>query len=467
MTSTAGCRWLRSATAAFRKRAPQRWEGVKTCNLAAWRDDLLRVNGLDESYSGWGLEDSDLVIRLLHAGVRHKSARFAAPVFHLWHAENDRSRLAENQRRLDALITSQRVAAEIGRQPLPMNPPRSVLVVVTRRIGDVLLATPLIRSLKRAWPEAAIDVLVFAGTEGVLAANPDIRRVITIAERPGWRRHLALLAGIARRYDVALSVVPSDRPTLYAWLAGRWRAGLVLDERKHRWKKWLLQRWVPFDNLNTHTVLMHLALARVLDIAPCHDVIAAWSEQDSQRARAAVAVRVERTVCGAAYVPQVQLQDVAARRLGSKLRNGCAHKVCASCYRAAARPPNSSMSARLRARCRARSTSRAKLTLSQAACLLAHARALCRTGYRAHAYGGGTRRAGGRLLRTERSGEMGPVAGALCTARQSVAASWHATRQQRHPDPGQRRVRAVPQGRLRPAHRRASATACSSCRQAA
>jgi heptosyltransferase-3 len=161
-----------------------------------------------------------------------------------------------------------------------MNPPQSVLVVVTRRIGDVLFATPLIRSLKRAWPAAAIDVLVFAGTEGVLAANPDVRRVITVAERPGWWRHLALLLEIARRYDIALSAVPSDRPTLYAWLAGRWRAGLVLNERKHRWKTLLLQRWVAFDNLNTHTVLMHLALAGTLDIPSSHDVIAAWRAKD-------------------------------------------------------------------------------------------------------------------------------------------------------------------------------------------
>ena len=110
-------RWLPLVTlpdGAFRRFAPQRWEGVKTCNLAAWRDDLARVNGLDETYSGWGLEDSDLVIRLLHAGIKHKSARFAAPLFHLWHAENDRSRLAENQRRLDALINSERVVAELG-----------------------------------------------------------------------------------------------------------------------------------------------------------------------------------------------------------------------------------------------------------------------------------------------------------------------------------------------------------------
>jgi len=98
----------------LRKSAPQRWQGVKTCNLAAWREDLVRVNGLDEAYSGWGLEDSDLVIRLLHAGVRHKSARFAAPVFHLWHAENDRGRLRENQRRLDAVLGSHRVRAQSG-----------------------------------------------------------------------------------------------------------------------------------------------------------------------------------------------------------------------------------------------------------------------------------------------------------------------------------------------------------------
>jgi len=161
-----------------------------------------------------------------------------------------------------------------------MKPPRTVLVVVTRRIGDVLLATPLIRSLKRAWPDAAIDALVFAGTQGVLAANPDIRRVLTIAERPRLGEHLALAAKIARRYAVALSLVPSDRPTVYAWLAGRWRAGLVVDHPKHRWKTWLLQRWAPFDNLNTHTVLMHLALAGAVGVEPCYDVIAGWSDTD-------------------------------------------------------------------------------------------------------------------------------------------------------------------------------------------
>jgi len=99
---------------AVRKLGRNRWQGVKTCNLAAWRKDLLMVNGLDETYSGWGLEDSDLVVRLLRAGIKHKSARFAAPVLHLWHGENDRSRFAENQRRLNEVQHSDRTRAVLG-----------------------------------------------------------------------------------------------------------------------------------------------------------------------------------------------------------------------------------------------------------------------------------------------------------------------------------------------------------------
>lgn len=106
---------LRLPDGAFRKRAPRRWEGVKTCNLSAWRADLLAVNGFDESYAGrWGLEDSDLVIRLLHAGILHKSARFAAPVFHLWHREADKRGFDENRRLLRELIASSRTRAARG-----------------------------------------------------------------------------------------------------------------------------------------------------------------------------------------------------------------------------------------------------------------------------------------------------------------------------------------------------------------
>lgn len=163
-------------------------------------------------------------------------------------------------------------------------PPRNVLVVVTRRIGDVLLATPLIRAVKRAWPQTAVDALVFEGTQGVIAANPDIRRILTVAERPGWFEHLGLVLGLRRRYDVALSTLQGDRPTLYAYLAGRWRAGVLNSARKERWKRPLLNRWLPFDNLNTHTVRMQLVLTDALGVPPIGEVVVAWSVEEERDA---------------------------------------------------------------------------------------------------------------------------------------------------------------------------------------
>lgn len=161
-----------------------------------------------------------------------------------------------------------------------MKPPKKILVVATRRIGDVLLTTPLIRSLHRAWPDARIDVLVFDGTQGVLSGNPDINEIITVVQRPAFSQHLNLLRRLWRSYDLALSTIPGDRPTLYARIAGKHCAGLVVAGANQQWKKWLLSQSVPFDNLNTHTVLMNLRLADLFALPRCHEVVTAWRAED-------------------------------------------------------------------------------------------------------------------------------------------------------------------------------------------
>jgi Glycosyl transferase family 2/N-terminal domain of galactosyltransferase len=93
---------------------PRGWKGVQSCNLAVAREDLDRIDGFDAAYTGWGREDSDLVVRLQHAGVRRKDGRFATGVLHLWHVQNDRSQLPANEARLDAAIRSDRVRALKG-----------------------------------------------------------------------------------------------------------------------------------------------------------------------------------------------------------------------------------------------------------------------------------------------------------------------------------------------------------------
>jgi glycosyltransferase involved in cell wall biosynthesis len=90
------------------------WQGARSCNLAVWRADLDRVDGFDADYHGWGKEDSDIVVRLLRAGVRRKDGVFATGVLHLWHRQEDRGRLAENERRLSDIISTDRVRAQRG-----------------------------------------------------------------------------------------------------------------------------------------------------------------------------------------------------------------------------------------------------------------------------------------------------------------------------------------------------------------
>jgi heptosyltransferase-3 len=108
---------------------------------------------------------------------------------------------------------------------LPAKP--RILVVTLRRLGDVLLTTPLIRSMRRAWPDATIDVLVFAGTAGIVEGNPDIDRVIATPARRGPVDTLMLIGKLFKRYDLAVSTQAGDRPTLFALLSGRKHVGLI------------------------------------------------------------------------------------------------------------------------------------------------------------------------------------------------------------------------------------------------
>ena len=75
------------------------WETVRTCNLGLHRNDLEAIGGFDEAYLGWGREDSDFVVRLIHQGMKVRSGRLAACVAHLQHSERLRDQLSENDAR--------------------------------------------------------------------------------------------------------------------------------------------------------------------------------------------------------------------------------------------------------------------------------------------------------------------------------------------------------------------------------
>lgn len=73
---------------------------LRGCNMAFWRDDLIRVNGFNEDLTQWGHEDGEIAFRLHFAGVGKKSLKMGGCVYHLYHKEASRS---GEQRHLDEL----------------------------------------------------------------------------------------------------------------------------------------------------------------------------------------------------------------------------------------------------------------------------------------------------------------------------------------------------------------------------
>jgi glycosyltransferase involved in cell wall biosynthesis len=69
--------------------------------LGVLKSDMLAVNGWNESFTGWGLEDSELVTRLFHSGVTIRKLKFAGITYHLWHPVSVRSQLEENRKLLE------------------------------------------------------------------------------------------------------------------------------------------------------------------------------------------------------------------------------------------------------------------------------------------------------------------------------------------------------------------------------
>lgn len=93
----------------------QEQRGLIGCNWAAWRQDLIEVNGFDEEYEGWGIgEDSDMCSRLYNLGLTRKFVYGRALVFHLDHPETSKSHVGGSLRRLEGTIMSGKTRCEVG-----------------------------------------------------------------------------------------------------------------------------------------------------------------------------------------------------------------------------------------------------------------------------------------------------------------------------------------------------------------
>jgi heptosyltransferase-3 len=135
-----------------------------------------------------------------------------------------------------------------------------VLLIRLRLIGDVVLSTPVIRALRRAFPDATLTYLVERDAAAVVAGNRDLDRIIAVERTRGLRRVLddAKLAWQLRRdrYDVVIDMHGGPRSSWLALATGAGqRIGYDMPGRQ-----WMYTRTIP----------------RARELRPRHSVLNQW-----------------------------------------------------------------------------------------------------------------------------------------------------------------------------------------------
>jgi heptosyltransferase-3 len=148
----------------------------------------------------------------------------------------------------------------------PAPAPQRILCIKLKHIGDVLLMTPALRALRRAWPASAIAALVPRGTEDVLTGNPDLTAILTFDRAAGWagsRRTLRTLRCYAP--DLVLEMGQGDREAVLGWLSGARRRIGYAPGRSGGWRRALLSHAVPWNG-GQHVVETNLDLVRACGV---------------------------------------------------------------------------------------------------------------------------------------------------------------------------------------------------------
>jgi lipopolysaccharide heptosyltransferase I len=145
-----------------------------------------------------------------------------------------------------------------------------ILILKPSALGDVVQAMPVLRLLKRHWPESRIHWWIEAGLAPLLADDPDLAGVIPFHRRrwsAPWRwpevwRHLRDLR--SSRFDWIVDLQGLARSGATAWLAmGRHSIG-VLDPREGA--AMFYDVAVPRPSPHTHAVDWYLQVLRDMGV---------------------------------------------------------------------------------------------------------------------------------------------------------------------------------------------------------
>ena len=87
---------------------------IRGCNMAYWKDDIIKVNGYNEDLEMWGQEDVEVSYRLVHSGIQKKQLKMGGVEFHLYHTFASRANLPYHEQVLHKVIEEQIAWCENG-----------------------------------------------------------------------------------------------------------------------------------------------------------------------------------------------------------------------------------------------------------------------------------------------------------------------------------------------------------------
>jgi ADP-heptose:LPS heptosyltransferase len=138
-----------------------------------------------------------------------------------------------------------------------------VLVIQLKRVGDVLLCTPLLRALRADWPERRIAFLTEAPNAPLLRGNPNCDAVLTIPPSMGPADWVALRAAVrGEQPGIVVDLSGTPRSCMITWLSG---APVRVGFRVRRPRSWVYNIAETPDR-NKYTVDRRLDLLRAIGI---------------------------------------------------------------------------------------------------------------------------------------------------------------------------------------------------------
>jgi ADP-heptose:LPS heptosyltransferase len=121
-----------------------------------------------------------------------------------------------------------------------------ILVIQQKMIGDVLVSSIICNNLRRAYPHAQIDYLVYESTTPVLEGNPNIDNIILFKEkhRKSKREFLNLALDIrSEKYDILIDAYSK----LESWLIVLLSGAKIKISYKKKGRTFLYTDSIPFD----------------------------------------------------------------------------------------------------------------------------------------------------------------------------------------------------------------------------